>query len=186
MGRRQVSTAATAAFLVALCTAGAPPSYASCASDSGPSGAPVIFVGTADAERRGFTRFSVSEVWAGPDLAHEVWVLSGQRQPRWPLNLLTSVGSSVDAEFVDGDRYVVGASQRFQTSACVIRELPSDRTRAPGRPASVREPTPDGSTGASPPIGPLGQGLWVAGVVATIGSASALRRRRRRAHAPNA
>src|SRR4051812_43957741 len=128
MGRRPRSAWAASGFLVAVVVGGAAPSYASCAADSGPEGSPVVFVGTADGERRGFTHFAVSEVWAGPDLAPGVWVLSGQRQPRWPLNLFTAVGSSVDADFVDGDVYVVGASRQFQAGACSVEEVPSGRT----------------------------------------------------------
>ena len=137
---RGLGFAAAGALLGSLVVGGAAPSYASCAQDSGPDGAQVIFVGTADGERRGFTHFSVTEVWAGPDLSPGVWVLSGQRQPRWPFNLFSAVGSSVDAHFVDGGRYVVGASRQFETSACSVDEVPSGRT-APGRPTDVRAPT---------------------------------------------
>jgi len=49
---------------------GAPaPAVASCAQDSGPGGSDIVFVGTAQEERRGFTRLAVDEVWLGPDLA---------------------------------------------------------------------------------------------------------------------
>lgn len=130
---------------------------------------------------RGFTRFTVTEVWSGPDLAPEVWVLSGQEQPRWPVNLFLGVGSSNDAEFAHGDRYVVGASKAFQTGACSADELPTDRTSAAGRPGDVRPPTPDGAQGADPPIGPPGQGLWVAGLVAVVAVPTALSRARRAA-----
>ena len=174
MGRRLASAAATIMFLFALPITGASPAHASCSSESGPSGAPIIFVGTADAERGGFTRFTVTEVWAGPDLAPEVWVLSGQEQPRWPLNLFLGVGSSDDAEFVHGDRYVVGASKAFHTGACAVDEVPAGRRGAAGRPENFRMPTADGAEGANPPIGPLAQGLWVAGLATVLGTAAAL------------
>jgi len=169
MGRRLASAAAATLFLVAHTLAWASPARASCSSESGPAGSPIIFVGTADAERRGFTRFAVTEVWAGPDLAPEVWVQSGQRQPVWPLNLLLGVSSSADADFVQGDRYVVGASSGFRTSACSVDELPSGRTGAARRPTDVRIPTSDGLEGANPPIGLVGQGLWVVGLLAVGG-----------------
>lgn len=72
----------------------APPAHASCAEGSGPEGAPVVFVGTAEVNRRGYTRLAVVEVWHGPDLAPNVWVLSGQEQPSLPLNLVQVVASS--------------------------------------------------------------------------------------------
>lgn len=135
----------------------------------------MIFLGTAREERRGYTRFAVEEVWAGPDLAPEVWLLSGQEQPRWPLNLFLAVSSSADADFVDGEKYVVGASRSFSTSVCSTTEA---GTIEP--PADVRAPVDDGSAGADPPIGPLGQGAWLAGVVAAAAALVHLLRRRRR------
>ena len=128
------------------------PAAASCAQDSGPGGSPVIFVGTAEAERRGYTQFEVDEVWAGPELAPRVWVLSGQEQPPWPLSVLSGVGGSTDAEFVNGKKYVVGASLSFSTSACSVSEA-EDSNGA----NEVRKPSEDGTTGADPPIGPVGR-----------------------------
>lgn len=109
-------------LLAAVSAVTVPEARASCTSVSGPEGAVVVFVGTAEAERRGYTRLRAEEVWHGPDLAPEVWVLSGQEQPPFLLNLLTGVSSSVDAELVEGSRYVIGASEQFSTSACSIRE----------------------------------------------------------------
>lgn len=152
------------------------PAVASCAAGAGPDGAPVVFVGTAESERRGYTRFAVEEVWAGPDLAPEVWVLSGQEQPTWPLSLLSGVGSSTDADFFSGERYVVGASRSFTTDACSVTEV-----GARARHVSARQPVEDGASGADPPIGPVGQTLWVAGVLALAGvGVGFLRHRRRR------
>lgn len=150
------------------------PAAASCAEGSGPDGSPVIFVGTAGSERRGYTSFEVDEVRAGPDLAPEVWVQSGQQQPPWPLSWLSAVGSSGDADFIDGERYVVGASRSFVTDVCSITEADA-RTHS----TSAREPVEDGVKGADPPIGPLGQTLWVAGALALIAATVGLRRRRR-------
>ncbi|MEP7091371.1 MAG: hypothetical protein ABI776_14830 [Nocardioidaceae bacterium] len=157
---------------------------ASCAQHSGPDGAPVIFVGTADAERRGYTRFEVDEVRAGPDLAHEVWVLSGQEQPPWPLSVFSNAHSSVDADFALGDRYVVGANRSFATNACQVSSVDAGASRS-----GAREPIEDGVGGADKPIGPLGQTLWVGGIVgllaATVRILQRLRRRGNDVSAPS-
>jgi hypothetical protein len=147
---------------------------ASCAEDSGPDGAPVIFLGSAESERRGYTRFAVEEVWAGPDLAPEVWVRSGQDQPPWPLSLLSAVSSSDDANFVHEGWYVVGASRSFDTGACSVTEADAG-TRHPG----AREPVDDGAEGVDPPIGPFEQALWVAGLLALAAATVGWLRRRR-------
>ena len=162
-----------AALAVGLLTP-AHPAAASCAADAGPDGAPVIFVGTAEENRRGYTRFAVQEVWAGPDLAPEVWVLGGQEQPPWPLSLLSGVGSSTDADFVEGDEYVVGASREFTTSVCSITTVDGVVNHP-----DAREPVEDGDAGADPPLGPLGQTLWVVGAVGLLAAIVGLLRRRR-------
>ncbi len=134
---------------------------ASCAEEPSPEGSPIVFAGTAISERRGYTRFAVEAVHAGPDLAPEVWVRSGQDQPQWPLSLLGGVSSSADAGFTEGEQYVVGAGRSFDTSSCTSAE---DDGRY--QTATARKPVVSGATGADPPIGPLGQSLWVAGVLA--------------------
>jgi hypothetical protein len=155
-----------------------PQAFASCASDSGPAGSPIIFVGSAQEERRGFTRFTVVEVWAGPGLAPEVWVLSGQEQPPWPLNLLAGVGSSGDVEFRIGARSVVGASRDFKTSSCSVQ--PAGSASKSLRPDQVRSPVPGGVEGADhPPLGPVGIGLSLAAFATVTGAAVVLVRRRR-------
>lgn len=166
--------------LLPLALVGAPgPAYASCAADSGPEGSPVVFVGTAQEERRGFTRFEVEEVWAGPDLADEVWVLSGQEQPPFPLNMFSAVASSNDAEFLDGERYVVGASADFRTGACSVSEATADLDSL--RPDDARDPVDGGSTGADPPLGPWAIGAMGVGAGALVALLVTARRRRRRA-----
>jgi hypothetical protein len=164
------------ALPLALVTVPAP-AYASCAADSGPEGSPVVFVGTAQEERRGFTRFEVEEVWAGPDLAEQVWVLSGQEQPPFPLNMFSAVASSVDADFVDGERYVVGASDDFSTGACSVSEATADLDSL--RPDDARPPVDGGSTGADPPVGSWTIGLLGAGAGALVALVVVVRRRRR-------
>lgn len=158
---------------------------ASCADDSGPARSPVVFAGRAEEERRGFTRFSVRTVWPGPDLAPEVWVQSGQRQPPWPLRLLTSVRSSVDADFEVGETYLVGASEDFLTGACTslpLADIARDPSAADSPPSGARGPSDHGSAGADPPIGSVIETGVVAGtVVAMIGVL--VLARRRRAHA---
>lgn len=180
-GRLGRATAAAALALAAVGAANVAPAYASCAEDSGPAGSPVIFVGSVEDQRRGFTQFSVGEVLTGPDLAPHVWVQSGQEQPPWPASLLLGVGSSGDAELLPGQRYVVGASADFHTNACSVSEFSSssDSAAVGDRPAPARAPVPSGSAGADPPLGPVGQGLWIAGFLAVLGSATALLRRHR-------
>lgn len=147
------------------------PATASCADDAGPAGSPVVFVGTMEEERRGFARFTVHEVRSGPDLAPEVWVLAGQEQSPWPLSLLSGVSSSIDAEFELGARYVVGATRSFSTNVCTVTE--DDGRSDP----DARAPVEGGSTGAEPPIGPLGQGLVVLALLtAAAAVVGALRR----------
>lgn len=165
-----------AAILVSVPLLPVHPAAASCAADSGPDGAPVVFVGIAEQERRGYTRFTVEEVWDGPDLASEVWVLSGEEQATWPLSLFVAVSSSVDADFAPGERYVVGATRAFVTNACRASSIDVDASQ-PG----ARQPVEDGSVGADPPLGPLGQIMWVAGILGlAVASIGLLRRFRRR------
>jgi len=76
---------------------------------------PVVFLGTAAQERQGYERFAVEESWRGPRLATNVWVQTGQDQPPWPMSMLAGVGSSGDATFSTGRRYVIAASADFRT-----------------------------------------------------------------------
>jgi hypothetical protein len=168
-----LAAATAAAFSILL---PAQPAQASCAADSGPAGAPVILSGTAVEERRGFTRFQVDEVWAGPDLAPEVWVRSGQRQPPWPFYLFSGVASSVDADFVIGEAYVVGAGASFDTSACSIA-IPAEARDL--RPPDPRSPEAGGAAGADPPAGAWLTWGGPAGVVLLAAAALVGWRRRR-------
>lgn len=162
---------------LAILSAG--PATASCAADSGPEGSPVIFTGTPVGERRGYTEFEVDEVWAGPDLADHVWVLSGQEQPPWPFYALQSVGSGEDATFEPGETYAVGASRDFATDDCSIA-APDSVARL--RHDDPRVPVADGSRGADPPAGPWLTSLgFVALVAVPVGLVTGLvvwRRRR--------
>ena len=142
------------ALTAAALTLGVSPGWASCAEESGPEGEQVVFVGTADTERRGYTRLRVEEVWNGPDLAPRVWVRSGQEQPPFPLSLVTSVSGSGDAELVEGRRYVVGASEQFTTSLCSVTAVEGPLRNTPGRPREARAPDVSGLTGVDPPAGP--------------------------------
>ena len=143
--------------------------FASCAEDSGPDGSHVVFVGTLEEERRGYSRLAVQEVWVGPDLAPEVWVLTGQEQPPFPFTLFSGVSSSVDADLRRGERYVVGASEAFSTNACSIADVSDESTLDEQRPPVTREPSEAGSEGADPPAGPVEIALWGAGVVSAVG-----------------
>jgi hypothetical protein len=157
----------------------APPARASCAGDSGPEGSPIIFVGSAQEERRGYTRFSVAEIRSGPDLAPKVWVQSGQEQPPWPLHLIVgAVSASGDVQFQIGSPYVVGATQHFRTDSCSVE--PAGPASDASRPDQVRSPVPDGRNGADPPLGALGTGLRVAALASLVGGALVLYRSRSR------
>lgn len=181
--RRRLGLAGTMLVTVTLVAVGGGstrPAVASCAQDSRPDGAPVVFVGRAEEERRGFTRFAVTEVWAGPDLAPEVWVRSGQEQPPWPLSLFGSVGSSVDAEFEPGASYVVGTSEDFVTTLCTSQPL-TERAAQPAAaiPSDARAPSDRGTTGLDPPLGVVGQSLWGAGAMAVLVAGIVFVRRQR-------
>ena len=167
-------------LLASVLLVGSAPAHASCAEDSGPHGSEVVFVGVAEEERRGYTRLVVLEVWDGPDLASRVWVRTGQEQPPFPLNLMTGVGSSVDADLAEGRPYAVGADSDFVTNVCRIRELPRPVSSAPGRPDGARKPSLHGLGGADPPAGPGQIGIVSALVVfATARLVHFVRSRRR-------
>ncbi len=173
-GRYAVTALVALPVLVLAC-----PAHASCAGGSGPDGAPVVFVGTAEVNRGGYTRLAVEEVWHGPDLAPKVWVLSGQEQLPFPMNLVQVVSSSNDADLVDGERYVIGASSDFSTGACSVDELVGPVSRAAGRPADPREPVASGLDGADPPLGPWTTGIATSAILlALVAAGRALRRRR--------
>lgn len=169
----------TLTLLVILVALALPaPARASCASDAGPSGSDVVFLGTASERRGGYTRFDVAEVWAGPDLAPSVWVQTGQDQPPWPMSWFVAVGSSVDIDPPEGKRLLVGADGAFRTNACVVTD---DRARIEAqRPEGVRRPVAGGAEGADPPPNPLVQGGIAAGaLLAVVGGGIALWRRLR-------
>jgi hypothetical protein len=167
---------AVAAFLASSAIGTSGPASASCAAQEGPPDSPVVFDGIADAQRGGYTRFVVLRVWDGPDLAPEVWVLSGQAQPPFPLNLFSSVASSTDADFVHGEYYLVGASDTFETGACSAQEMSDDVVP----PDDVRGPTNGGSEGADPPLAPVWQAVSLAAVIVAVVAPFVLWRRRRR------
>lgn len=174
---RATRLAATLALLIGLVVSPAfsPSAHASCAEDSGALGSDIVFTGTMMEERRGFARFEVTNVWVGPDLAPEVWVLSGQEQARWPFFFLVGVSSSNDATLEIGEEYVIGASADFYTDDCSIGAGVDER------PTDVRAPSADGLTGADPPLpgwlGIVGLLAFPAALIAIVGY---VRRRRRR------
>lgn len=111
-----------------------------------------LFVGKVEEAREGFTRFQVEEVWRGPDLASEIWVQSGQEQPPWPISLFEGGASSVDANFVEGRRYVVGTYGDFVTNSCLVQAMGDEAILADRKPADIREPIAQGSQGADQPV----------------------------------
>ncbi len=152
---RSASTVIAVAVL-ALTTGLSLPTHASCAAFSpavAVAGAEVLFVGfaTANRERGAYTKFSVEEVWKGPNLAPTVWVQGGQDQGPWPLNNFIAVASGNDVRFEVGERYLVAAdAQTFRTHDCTAPQPfePSLRQYAP---VSIRGPTGEGLSGASAP-----------------------------------
>lgn len=166
-----------AVLVLAPVVAATAPAYASCAAIS-PVGSEIVFVGTAEGDREGFTRFSVDQVWAGPALAPEIWVQSGQDQPPWPMDWFVGVASSIDIDFEEGQRYVVGASRDFRTTVCT--SIPASADRAPAlRPADPREPVAGGHTGAEPPMGTVAQVARTVGVLVLVVLLVVVLRRRR-------
>ena len=165
---------ATAPFLLIR-----PAAMASCASGAGPEGSDIIFVGTAAENRRGYTRFAVSEVLAGPALAPDLWVQSGQEQPRWPLSLISGVSSSVDADFTVGDQYVVGTGDEFVTSACESEALRGGQQLQQLRRPNSGPVRPGGLEGADPPVDALRITLAVVTGIAGLLALWIARRRRR-------
>ncbi len=69
-------------LVVLLALGGARMAQASCAGpfQAFARDANQLFLGTVSAERRGYTQFTVEQVWRGPDLAPQVWLLSGTPQ----------------------------------------------------------------------------------------------------------
>ena len=182
-GRRRTGVTrrglAALVLLLGIVLGVAGPAAASCA---GPASATLVqadrvFLGTVVEQRPGFDRFAVEEVWRGPDLAPQIWVQTGQRQPLWPWQG-RAMGSN-DAELSDGVRYVVGLYGGFSTNTCAVQAASAvDLTAL--RPADAREPLASGAIGAEP-----ARRWWVlpgAGLLVACGAALllglVLRRRR--------
>lgn len=147
---------------------GAPAATASCGPDGGPEGSDIIFVGTAEENRRGYTRFGVSEVLAGPTLAPEVWVLSGTKQRPWPFSIFGGVSSSVDADFVVGEHYVVGSGLGFVTNACSSEALTGEGQLRQLRTPTAGPPQSGGLEGADPPMDAVATSLAIAAGLAAL------------------
>jgi len=162
---------------------GPPAATASCGPDGGPEGSDIIFVGTAEENRRGYTRFEVSEVLAGPALAPEVWVLSGTKQRPWPFSLFGGAASSVDADFVVGEKYVVGTGRGFATSACTSEAFLGEEQLQSLRTSTAGPPQAAGLDGADPPIDAMTTSLAIAaGLAAFLALGLTLRWRRSAPH----
>ncbi len=181
---KAASRYAALALLVGLLTGPglATSSAASCAADSGPSDPDVIFIGTMLEERRGYSRLRVKEVWAGPELAEEVWVMSGQEQAAWPLYFVVTVSGSLDAELEVGQEHIIITSENFDIGGCQGDEITMMR-----EPSDRRSPTADGLTGADPPhptwVGVLGLFAFPAALIAGLRYRKQTRRRRQSADA---
>jgi hypothetical protein len=142
-------------LVVLLALGGGEMAQASCAGPfkSAARDANQVFLGTVSAERRGYTQFMVEQVWRGPDLAPQVWLLSGTPQAPWPINLVLRTASPGDADLVAGRRYVVATEggDRFHTNACIVQEA-DQRLIAALAPEDPREPVSSGATGTRPPL----------------------------------
>ncbi len=156
-------------LVVLLALGGGEMAQASCAGPfkSFARDANQVFLGTVTEERRGYTQFMVQQVWRGPDLAPQVWLLSGTPQAPWPLSLALITASSTDADLVVGRRYVVATEggDPFHTNACIVQEA-SPRLIAALAPENPREPVSSGAAGVRAPLSSL---LLNAGLVVIVG-----------------
>lgn len=143
---------------------------ASCAEDYGPKDSPIIFVGTPTEFAGGYSLVTVEEIWRGPDLPSQVWLLTGQKH--------ADVASSTDAHLDRGTSYVIGASKDLTTNACSIAELSDTERVGDLRPENPRQPVSDGANESEPVI-PLWTVVLAAGAAGAGILAIVLRLRRR-------
>lgn len=103
-----------------------------------------VFVGTVEpGGDEQLVRLRVEQVWSGPDLVEVVWVRTGMPQPPWPLSEVTATWSSVDADLVLGERYLVATDGDGATDLC--SSMPVDDEVLAAAPPDARPPTPEGS-----------------------------------------
>lgn len=176
--RRSLALAAVPGCLLV-----ASPASASCAEvgQAAIARQPVVFVGSALEERRGHARFEVESVVVGPDLAPEVWVQSGPYPPPWWS--VGATGTSVDASFVPGASYVVGADRSFGTNTCIVAPVDATddvRRVDPAALGTARPPTAGGLEGVDPPASPVTRTLVATGGLGAVVAAGVLLVRRRR------
>lgn len=95
-------------------------------------------------------RLAVDQVWSGPDLAPEVTVRTGPDQRPWPASRLLRTASSVDADLLLGERYLVATHGDFATDLC--SSMVADRDVLAAAPTDARPPTTDGLPGHRPGI----------------------------------
>lgn len=145
--------AVAVAVLVSLgIVAGAPgAAHADCAQptaqylrDLTMTGERSVFVGTVEqGGDQHLARLRVEEVWSGPDLVEVVWVRTGMPQPPWPLSEVAPRRSSVDADLVLGERYLVATHGNGATDLC--SSMLADAEVLEAAPPDAQPPTPDGS-----------------------------------------
>lgn len=112
-------------------------------------------------------RLAVDEVWSGPDLAPEVAVRTGQDQLPWPASQVLQTASSVDADLLLGERYLVATHGDFATDLC--SSMVADAEVLAEAPADARAPSADGLRGHRPGLFDTALGATV--LAALLGAA---------------
>lgn len=130
---------------------------------------PVGFVGTVSTRRSTHVQLDVEEVWQGPDLAPQVWVVDGGGDG----------GEEVGVDWVAGERFLVLADEAFETNDCIAMRTSDVAGPDALAPATVRAPRDDGAQGAVPPDRSRVAGAIAAATCAVVLLTVARWRRRR-------
>jgi hypothetical protein len=137
--------------------------------DQAAEGERSVFVGTVvEGGDTHLARLAVDEVWSGPDLAPEVAVRTGPEQPPWPISLVQQKVTSVDADLLLGEQYLVATYGDFATDVC--SSLVADAEVLGDAPPDARAPAPDGLPGHRP--GPFDTALGATVLAALLGMAA--------------
>lgn len=141
------------------------PAGAACGAGASPYDAATVFVGKVLENRRGYTRFEVMAVAKGPDLAKEVWVLTGTPQGLAQVVLGGDASGTDDARLDEQQTYLVGTDAGFVADACSTQADPSGKVVSATPP---RGPVASGSTGLEPPLSAGSVYLTGAGVLGVL------------------
>lgn len=108
-----------------------------------------VFVGSViEGGNQHRARVAVDQVWSGPDLAPVVLVRTGPEQLPWPLSTMLVRASSVDADLILGEKYLVATHGDFATDIC--SSMVADADVLAQVPDDARPPTDGASTGHQP------------------------------------